>query len=68
MNGMPELMEKILNNLNEESYSLYSCALVSRYWCKMSIPVLWQDPFSFNQKPLFISKYLTSLDENENSF
>ncbi|KAF0552650.1 hypothetical protein F8M41_021340 [Gigaspora margarita] len=62
---MPELMENILNNLNDESYSLYSCALVSQYWCKMSIPVLWQDPFSFDQNPLFISKYISSLDEDE---
>ncbi|KAF0555491.1 hypothetical protein F8M41_017214 [Gigaspora margarita] len=62
---MPELMENILNNLNNEIYSLYSCALVSRHWCKMSIPILWQDPFSFNQSPLFISKYFSSLGEDE---
>ncbi|KAF0541886.1 hypothetical protein F8M41_005035 [Gigaspora margarita] len=33
MGDMPELMENILNNLNNEFYSLYSCALVSRHWC-----------------------------------
>ncbi|KAF0547198.1 hypothetical protein F8M41_000769 [Gigaspora margarita] len=32
MGDMPELMEIILNNLNNEFYSLYSCALVSRHW------------------------------------
>ncbi|KAF0557830.1 hypothetical protein F8M41_012285 [Gigaspora margarita] len=62
---MPELMELVLNNLNNEFYSLYSCALVSRHWCKISIPFLWQDPFSFCQNPLFISQYFSSLDENE---
>ncbi|KAF0555471.1 hypothetical protein F8M41_017194 [Gigaspora margarita] len=62
---MPELMENILNNLNNEIYSLYSCALVSRHWCKMSIPILWQDPFSFEQDPLFITKYFSSLGEDE---
>ncbi|RIB07627.1 hypothetical protein C2G38_2113249, partial [Gigaspora rosea] len=47
-------------------YSLYSCTLVSRYWCKMSNLILWQDPFSFEQKkPLFISKYFSSLGEDE---
>ncbi|KAF0412771.1 hypothetical protein F8M41_007862 [Gigaspora margarita] len=63
----PELMEIILNNLNNEFNSLYSCALVSRHWCKMSIPILWQVPFSFpsDQRPLFISQYFSSLDENE---
>ncbi|KAF0496458.1 hypothetical protein F8M41_020980 [Gigaspora margarita] len=63
--GMPELMDVILNNLNNDSYSLYSCTLVNRYWCKMSIPVLWKDPFSFKQKPLFISNYLSFLDKDE---
>ncbi|KAF0547181.1 hypothetical protein F8M41_000751 [Gigaspora margarita] len=62
---MPELMESILNNLNNEFNSLYSCALVSRHWCKISIPILWQDPFSFRKSSLFISKYFSSLDEDE---
>ncbi|RIB29371.1 hypothetical protein C2G38_2155421 [Gigaspora rosea] len=65
MGDMPEILEKILNNLNNEFYSLYSCVLVSRHWCKISIPILWQDPFSFNKKPLFISKYFSSLGEDE---
>ncbi|KAF0375606.1 hypothetical protein F8M41_012751 [Gigaspora margarita] len=66
MGDMPELMENILNNLNNEFDSLYSCALVSRHWCKMSIPILWQDPFSIRRKkPLFISNYFSSLDEDE---
>ncbi|RIB23720.1 hypothetical protein C2G38_798981 [Gigaspora rosea] len=65
MGDMPELMENIFNNLKNEPNSLYSCALVSRHWCEMSIPILWQDPFSFNKKPLFISEYFSSLDEDE---
>ncbi|KAF0365685.1 hypothetical protein F8M41_013712 [Gigaspora margarita] len=65
MGDMPELMENIFNNLNNEFYTLYSCALVSRHWCKMSIPILWKDPFSFKQNPLFISKYFSSLGEDE---
>ncbi|RIB25470.1 hypothetical protein C2G38_469754 [Gigaspora rosea] len=47
MGDMPELMENILNNLKNDPNSLYSCALASRHWCKMSIPILWQNPFSF---------------------
>ncbi|RIB29424.1 hypothetical protein C2G38_2238956 [Gigaspora rosea] len=63
---MPELMVNILNNLNDKLYSLYSCALVSRHWCKISIPILWRDPFSsLNQNPLFITRYLSSLGEDE---
>ncbi|RIB25465.1 hypothetical protein C2G38_2165788 [Gigaspora rosea] len=62
---MPELMENILNNLKNDPNSLYSSALASRHWCKMSIPILWQNPFSFNKNPLFISEYFSSLDEDE---
>ncbi|RIB03932.1 hypothetical protein C2G38_727729 [Gigaspora rosea] len=62
---MLELMENILNILDNEIYSLHSCALVSRYWCKLSIPLLWQNPFSIDQSPSFISQYFSSLDENE---
>ncbi|RIB23739.1 hypothetical protein C2G38_2170413 [Gigaspora rosea] len=65
MGDMPELMENILNNLKNELNSLYSCSLVSRHWCKMSIPILWQNPFSFYPKPLYISEYFSSLDEDE---
>ncbi|RIB20414.1 hypothetical protein C2G38_2179334 [Gigaspora rosea] len=66
MDDMPELMENIVKNLNNEIYSLYSCALVSRHWCKISIPILWQDPFSFSRRsPLFISNYFSSLGEYE---
>src|SRR5260364_300794 len=60
---MPEIMENILKNLNNEFYSLYSCALVSRHWCKMTIPILWQDPFSFEPNSLFIPKYFSSFDK-----
>ncbi|RIB23731.1 hypothetical protein C2G38_2170405 [Gigaspora rosea] len=64
MGDMPELMEKILNNLNNEIDSLYSCALVSRYWCKIAIPILWQDPFLFEEKCSIIPKYISSLSED----
>ncbi|KAF0501162.1 hypothetical protein F8M41_020127 [Gigaspora margarita] len=65
MSDMAELMENILNNLNNECHSLYSCALVNRIWCKMTIPILWQNPFSFNRHS-FIPKYFSSLNEDEN--
>ncbi|KAF0409285.1 hypothetical protein F8M41_008403 [Gigaspora margarita] len=65
MGDMPELMENILKHLNNEIYSLYSCVLVNRHWCKMSIPILWQDPFSIIRKSSFIPIYFSSLGEDE---
>ncbi|KAF0429787.1 hypothetical protein F8M41_005636 [Gigaspora margarita] len=64
MGDMPELMDRILMNLETEIDSLHSCALVNRHWCKMSIPILWQDPFSFTKNQAIISEYFSSLDEN----
>ncbi|KAF0547196.1 hypothetical protein F8M41_000767 [Gigaspora margarita] len=34
----------------------------------MSIPILWQDPFSIGRSSLFISQYFSSHDENEKKF
>ncbi|KAF0536869.1 hypothetical protein F8M41_009003 [Gigaspora margarita] len=67
--NMPELMENILNNLDNEIYSLYQCTLVSRHWCKMSIPILWQDPFSSDQTRghLLIPTYFSSFGEYDKS-
>ncbi|RIB13442.1 hypothetical protein C2G38_1734847 [Gigaspora rosea] len=62
---MIELMDNILNNLDNEISSLHSCALVSRYWCKLSIPLLWQNPFSIDQSSSFIFQYFSSLEETE---
>lgn len=63
---MPELMVKILNNLNNDPDSLYSYTPVNRHWCKSSIPILWRDPFSLKRETLFISGYFSSLGEEEN--
>ncbi|KAF0488814.1 hypothetical protein F8M41_022179 [Gigaspora margarita] len=66
MGNMPELMEKILNNLDKEIHSLYSCALVSRHWCEMSIPIIWRNPFSdYPFEPTFISIYISSFEDPE---
>ncbi|KAF0548932.1 hypothetical protein F8M41_025554 [Gigaspora margarita] len=62
---MPELMEQILNNLDEEICTLYSCVLVSRHWCMVSIPILWRDPFTLSRNSMFITRYFTSLKEDD---
>ncbi|CAG8667462.1 17130_t:CDS:1 [Acaulospora morrowiae] len=32
----------------EDNYStLYKCLLVSRYWCKLVVPILWRNPFHY---------------------
>ncbi|KAF0554403.1 hypothetical protein F8M41_019174 [Gigaspora margarita] len=34
----------IFNKLRPKFKILFSCALVNRYWCRIAIPILWDDP------------------------
>ena len=43
---LPEISTCIIQNLHNDFNTLYSLALVNRFWCRLSIPLLWEDPFS----------------------
>ncbi|GES79249.1 hypothetical protein GLOIN_2v1879318 [Rhizophagus clarus] len=43
---MPELTDKIIQCLQYDFLALHSCILVNRLWCRIAIPLLWEDPFS----------------------
>src|SRR3954449_11915615 len=43
---LPELSTYIIQNLRNNFDTLYSLALVNRFWCRLVIPLLWEDPFS----------------------
>ncbi|PKY49356.1 hypothetical protein RhiirA4_545210 [Rhizophagus irregularis] len=36
----------ILEELQNDSKSLYSCLLINRTWCETTVPILWKDPTS----------------------
>ncbi|POG71939.1 hypothetical protein GLOIN_2v1601523, partial [Rhizophagus irregularis DAOM 181602=DAOM 197198] len=45
---------------------LYSCILVNRLWCRLAIPLLWEDPFCIpTQNYRCIEIYLSYLNEND---
>src|SRR3954454_4572550 len=45
---------------------LYKCLFVNRHYCKLSIPIIWREPFRSNHtKPLLINTLLSCLDEDE---
>ncbi|GBC04870.1 hypothetical protein RclHR1_05910003 [Rhizophagus clarus] len=52
-----------MRHLNDIS-SLYSCILVNRTWCRIAIPLLWEDPFSLRDYSI-IDYYLYNLSEND---
>ncbi|POG67183.1 hypothetical protein GLOIN_2v1879318 [Rhizophagus irregularis DAOM 181602=DAOM 197198] len=44
--NMPELTSKIIQYLQYDHLALHSCIFVNRLWCRIAIPLLWEDPFS----------------------
>ncbi|GBB88580.1 hypothetical protein RclHR1_15110003 [Rhizophagus clarus] len=34
----------ILKELKDDNKTIYSCLFVNRIWCKMTVPILWNDP------------------------
>src|SRR5688572_12078753 len=68
---LPELSTNIIQNLHNNFNTLYSLALVNRFWCRLAIPLLWEDPFSIkyreNLPPYFIDTYFLFLNEKDKS-
>ncbi|EXX69368.1 uncharacterized protein OCT59_007908 [Rhizophagus irregularis] len=42
----PELIYEIIKYFQNDYSTLYSCILVNRLWCRLTIPLLWENPFS----------------------
>lgn len=67
---LPEITSFILRNLRNDIKSLHSCILVNRFWCRIAIPLLWENPFSNklnNPKSHFLDIYLSSLQDDDNN-
>ncbi|RIA80452.1 hypothetical protein C1645_838664 [Glomus cerebriforme] len=61
---LPELIDKIIQNFRNDFSTLHSCILVNRLWCRVTISLLWEDPFSIpNKNYHFIEIYLNNLNE-----
>src|SRR6266542_5037489 len=55
---LPEMTYHIIRYLRNDLKSLYSCVLVNRFWCRLAIPVLWEDPFSTAWRDKFHNHFL----------
>ncbi|CAI2181351.1 15353_t:CDS:1 [Funneliformis geosporum] len=56
----PEMTLFVLKYLRDDLKSLYSCILVNRSLCRMTIPILWENPFELkclDGKRDFIKNY-----------
>src|SRR5947209_12005492 len=77
---IPELLNDIIKNFRGDFTTLHSFILVNRLWCRLAIPLLWENPFSvravckhdsvdsqysfYNRKFRFIEIYLTYLNDD----
>src|ERR1041384_8264408 len=68
---LPEISTYIIRNLRNNFNTLYSLALVNRFWCRLAIPLLWENPFSIKyQENLsfhFLDIYFLFLNDSDKS-
>src|SRR5436190_7225077 len=64
---LPEISSYIIQNLRNNVNTLYSLALVNRFWCRLAIPLLWEDPFSVYLPSHFIDTYFLFLSDSDKS-
>src|SRR5947199_9932861 len=64
---LPELMNEIIQYFHLDYETLHSCILVNRLWCRLAIPLLWENPFSMKipKSYHFIEIYLYNLNEDD---
>ncbi|CAB5212239.1 unnamed protein product [Rhizophagus irregularis] len=66
--NLPELTESIIKYFRNDFSTLNSCALVNKFWCRLAIPLLWENPFSIIENSIstrnynFIGIYLHNLN------
>jgi uncharacterized protein YbcV (DUF1398 family) len=61
---LPELTYKILKYFHNDYSTLHSCILINRLWCRLAIPLLWENPFSIRTGNYnFIEIYLYNLNK-----
>ncbi|GBC22481.2 hypothetical protein GLOIN_2v1787505 [Rhizophagus irregularis DAOM 181602=DAOM 197198] len=60
---LPELTYDVIKYFKNDFSTLHSCILVNRLWCRLAIPLLWENPFSIpNKNYNFIGIYLYNLN------
>jgi hypothetical protein len=62
---LPELTYDILKYHQNDFSTLHSCILINRFWCRLAIPLLWEDPFSIPKNNNFITTYLHNLNDDD---
>ncbi|GBB95368.1 hypothetical protein RclHR1_02520003 [Rhizophagus clarus] len=62
---LPELIYEVVKYFQNDFSTLHSCVLVNRLWCRLAIPILWENPFSIpTENYNFIEVYLCNLSDD----
>ncbi|GBB89077.1 hypothetical protein RclHR1_15740003 [Rhizophagus clarus] len=65
LGDLPELTYEIIKYFKNDFSTLHSCILVNRLWCRLAIPLLWENPFSISTENYnFIEIYLHNLNDD----
>jgi hypothetical protein len=64
---LPEITSEIIQYFRDDFSTLHSCILVNRLWCRLAIPLLWEDPFSlrYPKNYRYIEVYLHNLNDDD---
>ena len=66
---LPEVTSYIIQYLRNDLKSLYSCVLVNRLLCRITTPILWENPFSIKCQDgypyNFLDTYFLFINEDD---
>jgi hypothetical protein len=64
---LPEITSDIIQYFRNDFSTLHSCLLVNRLWCRLTIPLLWENPFSlkYPKNYRYIEVYLHNLNNDD---
>ncbi|RIA88924.1 hypothetical protein C1645_825605 [Glomus cerebriforme] len=48
-----ECLNKIIEYLEEDKINLYSCLLVNRFWCRISVRILWMNIWNYEYNIIY---------------
>ena len=48
-----DCLNEIFENLNYDKFTLHSCILVNRLWCKVSVRILWRNVWDYNNRTYY---------------
>ncbi|PKC55891.1 hypothetical protein RhiirA1_542323 [Rhizophagus irregularis] len=62
-----EVAWEIIKHFQDDFSTLYSCFQVNKLWSRLTIPFIWEDPFSFKQPKNYnyIEAYLCNLNDDD---